>query len=116
MMKQLAVVIPALVAAGVWGGRATAAEEKLMGPGNVKWVSCGVPEFPGCEAALLQGDPGKGPYSMYVRLPAGAAFQPHWHSNPHYLVGIEGTLTFATRMAPKCLSARGRLPIGPATS
>jgi hypothetical protein len=53
MMKQLAVVIPALVAAGVWGGRATAAEEKLMGPGNVKWVSCGVPEFPGCEAALL---------------------------------------------------------------
>lgn len=102
MSRHYATFTPTLIAVALWAaiGAATAADEQATGkelvlaPNNVKWMSCGVAKFPGCEAALLHGDPGKGPYSMYVRLPTGAEFEPHWHSNDHYLLGVEGTLTF----------------------
>jgi hypothetical protein len=101
MMKKLCVVIVTLGAVAVWGGNSSAAEEPeakvkeaALSADTVTWSSCGVPEFPGCEFALLHGDPTKGSSDMYVRLPAGGAFPKHWHTNNHYFVGIEGTLTF----------------------
>jgi hypothetical protein len=101
MTKKFGVAVVTLVAVAGWSGIGSAADEPeatvkeaALGVATVTWNSCGVPEFPGCEFALLPGDPGKGSSDIYVRLPAGGAFPKHWHTNDHYFIGIEGTLTF----------------------
>jgi hypothetical protein len=91
MTKKFGVAVVTLVAVAGWSGIGSAADEPeatvkeaALGVATVTWNSCGVPEFPGCEFALLPGDPGKGSSDIYVRLPAGGAFPKHWHTNDHY--------------------------------
>jgi len=59
---------------------------------KVTWSPCG-PEIPGCEIAVIHGDPTKGPSDVYIRFPAGGTFPKHWHTNNERLVGIQGTVT-----------------------
>jgi len=50
--------------------------------------------LPGCDFALLNGDPKSGPTQWFFRLKAGTAFPRHWHSTPENMVAIRGRLTF----------------------
>jgi Cupin domain len=95
MMKRCGVTILGLVVVAGSGGISSAqVKEAALSPDTVTWHSCGVPEFPGCDYALLHGDPVKGASDIYVRIPAGGAFPKHWHTNSHYFVGVRGTLVF----------------------
>jgi len=98
MINKSGVVVLALVSGAAWGASSAVAEEpKAEGretgqtANTVNWNSCGVPEFLGCEAAVLYGDPAQGASDIYVKIPARGSFPRHWHSNSHYFVGIAGT-------------------------
>ena len=66
---------------------------RLTSPETAQWVSCGgeeqgVPK--GCEFAVVNGDPSKGPAHVLIRVPASARFPKLWHSTPEHGVMIQG--------------------------
>jgi len=100
MLTKLRPVLLASVGIAISGATSYAdnpnsqGREMAVSLDGLKWSSCGVPEFPGCEVAVLYGDPTKGASAYLVRIPAGGAFPKHWHTNSHDFVGVKGTLVF----------------------
>lgn len=102
-MKTIAAIVMSFGITLALQGEATAqkkqpAMEKMMQKGVVlqplnelRWQPFGE-EFPGADFALVQGDPSKGAYAMYVRLPAGLMIPLHYHGNDQWGVVISGTV------------------------
>ena len=58
---------------------------------NLKWVDLDPQGAPGVKIAPVWGDPSKGPFGAFFRLPAGFAAPLHTHTNAMKLVIVSGT-------------------------
>jgi len=67
----------------------------LVTPDDLRWVD-GPPSLPpGCQAAVLEGDPAKeGPFVIRLKLPAGYRVMPHTHPSDERVTIISGTMYF----------------------
>jgi hypothetical protein len=62
--------------------------------GTLKWFPC-EGWAPGCEGALLWGDPTRGPSGFYVRAPKGYLFPRHTHASPERIAVLRGRISGA---------------------
>jgi quercetin dioxygenase-like cupin family protein len=62
----------------------------LVPQGEIKWSD--VPDFPGVQMAVLEGDPAKGPAHIMIRFKDGFAAPLHHHSSDHFVTVVSGTL------------------------
>lgn len=95
------ILLAGLLVMGI-AGFSTAEVEKKMDaaanpgmiaePGDLNWAP-GPSSLPaGVMMAVLEGDPmGKGPFTMRLKLPAGAKVPPHWHPGIEHVTVISGT-------------------------
>lgn len=65
---------------------------QVFGPDQLQWGEG--PDFiePGAELVVLAGDPGAGPFTARLRLPAGYDIHSHTHPEPKYLTVVEGAM------------------------
>jgi quercetin dioxygenase-like cupin family protein len=78
-------------------GRATAKEAAPKAPEmsalkDAKWTPL-MKEGPLPALAPITGDPQKGPYEAYLKLPAGFESPPHSHSSDYWTVLVQGKMT-----------------------
>jgi mannose-6-phosphate isomerase-like protein (cupin superfamily) len=59
---------------------------------GLEWGPC--PDFmpPGCELAVLQGDPGKHNADVFFKLPGNTTAARHWHTSAERMVLVSGEL------------------------
>ena len=61
-------------------------------PDGVQWTAGTGPET-GTQVAVLEGNPEKaGPYTVRLKIPAGAKFMPHSHQDVEHVTVLSGTL------------------------
>ena len=71
------------------GGKAV-----FMPAGDMKWVDA--PNSPpGIKIAVVSGDPAKGPFKAFMKLPAGLSAPLHHHDADHYVTVVSGNLSLA---------------------
>jgi anti-sigma factor ChrR (cupin superfamily) len=58
---------------------------------DLQWVDLDPTGAPGAKIATLWGDPSKGGFGAFFKLPAGFAVPLHTHTNPMKLVIVSGT-------------------------
>jgi anti-sigma factor ChrR (cupin superfamily) len=58
---------------------------------DLKWADLDPTGAPGVKIAPLWGDPGKGAYGAFLKLPAGFAVPLHTHTHPMKVVFVSGT-------------------------
>jgi uncharacterized protein DUF4437 len=58
---------------------------------NLKWIDLDPTGAPGVKIATLWGDPTKGRFGAFFRLPAGFAAPLHTHTHPMKVVMVSGT-------------------------
>lgn len=81
---------------------------------DLAWGPCpaGMPE--GCEIAVLHGDPAKPNADIFLKVPAGAAIAPHWHSSAERMMLVEGRLAVKYQGGAEAVLERGSYAFGPA--
>lgn len=81
---------------------------------DLKWGPCppGMPE--GCQIAVLHGHPAKPNADIFLKVPAGAAIEPHWHSSAERMVLVGGQLSVRYQGAPEADLLPGTYAYGPA--
>ena len=81
---------------------------------DLKWVPCppGMPE--GCQISVLHGDPAKPNSDILLKVPAGAAIEPHWHSSAERMVLVGGQLSVRYQGAAEANLLPGTYAYGPA--
>jgi hypothetical protein len=98
----LALSFSLVVASTVLGqpaGPAKPTQPAAAGPGqpvftpaaDLKWADLDPTGAPGVKIAPLWGDPGKGAFRAFLKLPAGFAVPLHTHSHPMKVVFVSGT-------------------------
>ena len=109
---------PAGAEAAVAGPAAPEASDKPLAiaaeSADLKWGPCpsGMPE--GCEIALLHGDPAKPNADIFLRVPAGAAIAPHWHSSAERMILAGGRLAVKYQGSAEAVLEPGTYAYGPA--
>ena len=78
---------PVLAKAGKKAGTAV-----LLPAGDIKWTD--VPDFPGVQMAVLEGDPSKGAGHFLIKLKDGFVAPLHHHSSDHFATVLSGTMSF----------------------
>lgn len=59
---------------------------------QLKWGPC-PPFIPaGCEIAVLHGDPAKGNFDVFFKVPANFTIPQHWHTSAERMVLVSGKL------------------------
>ena len=58
---------------------------------DLQWVDLDPTGAPGAKIAMLWGDPTKGGFGAFFKLPAGFAVPLHTHTNPMKVVIVSGT-------------------------
>jgi uncharacterized RmlC-like cupin family protein len=81
---------------------------------DLQWGPCppGMPE--GCEIAVLHGDPAKPNADVLLRVPAGAAIAPHWHSSAERIMLVTGRLAVKYQGSAEAMLEPGTYAYGPA--
>lgn len=81
---------------------------------DLEWGAC--PGFmpPGCEIAVLQGDPSQPNADIFFRLPGGAKVARHWHRSAERMVLIRGELEVEYDGQDRVVLAPGTYAYGPA--
>ncbi|HXG81922.1 MAG TPA: DUF4437 domain-containing protein [Sphingomicrobium sp.] len=81
---------------------------------DLKWGDCpaGMPE--GCQAAVLHGDPAKPNADILLKVPAGSAIAPHWHSSAERMMLVTGQLAVKYQGAAEANLLPGTYAYGPA--
>jgi quercetin dioxygenase-like cupin family protein len=81
-----------VVAATLMFPLAARAQKAVLTPAaDLKWVEPpGAP--PGVKAAVVSGDPTKGPHHAFTKFAAGFAAPVHHHTADHHVVVVAGTL------------------------
>ena len=66
---------------------------------TLKWGPC-PPIFtaPGCEIAVLNGDPAKPNADVFLRIPGGYAIPPHRHSSAERMILVTGEMRFFSKL------------------
>jgi quercetin dioxygenase-like cupin family protein len=103
-----AVFATTLVSAVFAPHSATAADPKggnaqLVTASDVKWTD--VPNFPGLQMAVLDGDSAKGAHHAMIKFASGFAAPLHHHTSDHYGTVIAGTLVLTVDGQDKKLPA-----------
>lgn len=73
---------------------------------SIEWVPVGE-EFPGAEVALLRGDPTKGAYALYAKLPPNFTIPLHYHGNTQWGIVLSGTLVLGDEKGKEILLNAG---------
>ena len=74
-------------------GAALAAEKGVVSAASeLKWTDN--PAMKGAQQALLWGDPAKGAYGTFKKIPGGTALGMHTHASDQKAILISGTLEF----------------------
>lgn len=81
---------------------------------SLKWGACppGMPA--GCQIAVLHGDPAKPNADILLRVPGGAAIDPHWHSSAERMMLQSGRLEVKYQGAAPVVLEPGSYAYGPA--
>ena len=81
---------------------------------GLKWGACpaGMPE--GCQIAVLHGDPAQPNSDILLKVPAGAAIAPHWHSSAERMMLVSGQLAVKYQGAAEATLLPGTYAYGPA--
>lgn len=81
---------------------------------DLQWGPCppGMPE--GCQIAVLHGDPAKANSDVLLKVPAGAAIAPHWHSSAERMMLVSGQLSVKYQGAAETSLLPGTYAYGPA--
>ncbi|MGI8931454.1 MAG: cupin domain-containing protein, partial [Sphingomicrobium sp.] len=82
---------------------------------TLKWGPC-PPIFtaPGCEIAVLNGDPAKPNADVFLRIPGGYVIPPHRHSSAERMILVTGKLRVRYSGSPAATLAEGNYAYGPA--
>lgn len=81
----------------------------------LKWGPC-PPIFttPGCEIAVLNGDPAKPNADVFLRVPGGYAIPPHRHSSAERMILVTGAMRVRYSGSPEARLTAGSYAYGPA--
>ena len=81
----------------------------------LKWGAC-PPVFtvPGCEIAVLHGDPARPNADLLLRIPGGYAIPPHRHTSAERMILVSGSLRVRYQGHPEITLASGNYAFGPA--
>ena len=81
---------------------------------TLQWGACppGMPD--GCQIAVLHGDPAKPNSDILLKVPAGSAIAPHWHSSAERMMLVGGELTVKYQGTPEKSLLPGTYAYGPA--
>ena len=95
LLISLVMAVP-LLAQTPGESKATQAKTKVGQPtflpaADLKWTDLDPKGAPGVKVASLWGDPAKGAFGAYFKLPAGFAVPLHTHTNAMKVVFISGT-------------------------
>ncbi len=95
-MNRIATVL-AFTAILTIGGIATAdapavAIMKRTSDPSVQWAPCPSVFAPGCQMAVLQGDPSKPHADLWLKVPAGYRIAAHSHTSAEHMTLVSGTL------------------------
>jgi hypothetical protein len=83
----------ALIVGFALSGAALAGEKGVASAASeLKWAEN--PGMKGAAQALLWGDPAKGAYGAFKKVPGGTALGPHTHAHDQRAVMISGTMEF----------------------
>ena len=82
---------------------------------SLKWGPC-PPIFtsPGCEIAVLNGDPAKPNADVFLRIPGGYVIPPHRHSSAERMILVSGEMRVRYSGSPESRLAAGNYAYGPA--
>ena len=105
------------VAATVTQAQAPAREPALTWNAEdpqLKWGPC--PAFlpQGCGIAVLHGDPAKGNFDVFLRVPAKSSIPAHWHTSPERMVLVAGELHVTYEGQKTAVLKPGSYAYGPA--
>lgn len=81
---------------------------------TLQWGACppGMPE--GCQIAVLHGNPAKPNADVLLRVPAGSAIAPHWHSSAERMMLVNGQLSVKYQGNTEQILSPGSYAYGPA--
>jgi quercetin dioxygenase-like cupin family protein len=82
--------------------------------GTLAWLPC--PAFlpPGCQIAVLHGDPSKPNVDVFFKVPGGAHIPAHWHTSAERMVLVSGKLDVTYAGQPTATLTPGLYAYGPA--
>lgn len=90
--RSCGAAVAALAALAFPSGAAANAGPVVFTPATLVWAA-GTGADAGAKIAVLEGNPErKGPYTMRLKLPAGARFMPHAHPDTERVTVISGTM------------------------
>ena len=81
---------------------------------GLKWGAC--PDFlpPGCQIAVLHGDPGKANADVFFKVPPQAKLPSHWHTSAERMVLVAGELHVTYEGQATAILKPGTYAYGPA--
>jgi mannose-6-phosphate isomerase-like protein (cupin superfamily) len=86
---------------------------KTVSDSTLQWGAC--PVFPpGCEVAVLHGDPAKPNADVFFRVPAGYAVPAHFHNSAERMILVTGRLDVKYQGAQPVTLYPGNYAYGPA--
>ena len=90
----LAVFAGSVVVGQDRAGHADDAKHVIARPDSIKWGPPPPSLPPGCQVAVLAGDPSKPgvPFVLRAKMPDGYKVPPHWHPSDENLTVLQGTL------------------------
>jgi quercetin dioxygenase-like cupin family protein len=102
-------------AADAPSGRASEARAIALGANDpgLKWGACPPLFAPGCEIAVLQGDPAKPNADIFFRIPPGYVIPAHSHTSAEHMVLVSGELEVHYRGQPPVTLRTGDYAYGP---
>jgi quercetin dioxygenase-like cupin family protein len=80
----------------------------------VQWGPCPPVFAPGCEVAVLHGDPGKPGADVWLRVPGGYAIAPHSHTSAERMTLVSGRLKVRYEGQAATVLEAGDYAYGPA--
>ena len=99
-------------------GPTTAADSEpplaIAAAADLDWGQCpaGMPE--GCQIAVLHGDPARPNADIFLKVPAGSAIAPHWHSSAERMMLVAGSLAVQYQGSAETVLEPGTYAFGPA--
>jgi quercetin dioxygenase-like cupin family protein len=102
-------------AADATGEPAGTTRERALGAGDERlaWNPCPPLFPPGCQIAVLHGDPSKPNADLFFRIPGGYAIPPHSHTSAEHMVLVSGELDVHYQGRPATTMKAGDYAYGP---
>lgn len=92
-----------------------AVQSRVLGAGDprLQWTPCPPLFAPGCQIAVLHGDPSKPNADVFFRIPGGYLIPPHSHTSAEHLVLVSGELDVHYKGQPKATMRTADYAYGP---